>query len=274
MSKHSKTRQQRLGDDIAFGVQQSVACLATDWLEAPIGNWVQKKFATSQNQGTLAHNYIGEVTGNLGSLITFLGLRQFFPQSIEWIKKGAASVFGGFYEKAGHKSIKQWAASHHVGEGSAKYQEKLAEWKDFQADNFAKTAVIQTTNLVFNIAGQKAFGSSHKKRIILLGKLIGGVVTAAVVLGFRLIAPKTAKQLDDELSDRYFTPLVYKTQKLFGAETKDKEEFSAAMHPPGPMRDILEKQLSVEKKGKKHKRKHKHAERIQEEEEEPALKLR
>ncbi len=75
-----------------------------------------------------------------------------------------------------------------------------------------------------------AVGNRHKPATILLGKLAGGLVTAAAILGFRLVAPKTAKQLDEELSDRYFTPLVQKTQSALGVKEEhyDKPKKHAA----------------------------------------------
>jgi hypothetical protein len=266
MSKHTK-QQKQLGEDIAFGVQQSLACMATDFLEAPINDWVQRQNATAQHQGTLWQNYVGEFAGNAGSLLTFLGLRQFFPQSVEWIKHSSRALFDGFYDKVGRRSLKRWAQAHHVEVDSDKYQEKLAEWKDFQADNFAKSSVIQVSSLAFNVVGQKAVGNTHKASTILLGKLAGGVLTMAAVLGFRLVAPKTAKQFDEELSDRYFTPLVHKTQKLLGADEKDPEQPSPVR---GPATDLVELELGLRDDDldeEKHEPS-KHARRLQKEVEE------
>lgn len=46
-------------------------------------------------------------------------------------------------------------------------------------------------------------------------------------MGLRFAIPKATKTLDEELSDRYFSPLTNKVQRLFGVEqVVDREKES------------------------------------------------
>lgn len=213
------------GKDISFGLGQTFFCWATDFLDPFICKWFMDQHQDHHHHGTLAHAWGGEIIGDTAAFFAYLGVRRFLPQPVEWLKDAARTAGDGFFERTGRKSLKVWAEDHHVPVDSGAYQKKLEEWKEFQADNFAKSSVISVSSVVLNVATQKAMGNTHKLSVITGGKLIGAAVTMAGMLGLRYVIPKTMEQVDEELSDRYFAPLIRKTQRLFGAR---ENEASAA----------------------------------------------
>jgi hypothetical protein len=104
------------------------------------------------------------------------------------------------------------------------YRKGIEDWKEFQADNIAKSTIVSTSSIAFNVATQKMMGNTHKIWVITLAKLAGAAITVAAMLGVRFALPRTTQGFDDELSRRYFSPLVRKTQKLMGAEVDEKPQ--------------------------------------------------
>lgn len=231
--------KKKLGEDIAFGIQQTIACWATDFIDPYVGTKIQKKMEphipTEHH-----HAWAGEIAGDTAAFFSFLAVRKFFPQSIEWIKRGAETIFDRFYEKSGRKSLKQWAVDHHTNENSTAYQKKLAEWKDFQADNFAKSSVITISSIVFNVIAQRTMThNKHSLLAITTAKLAGAAITMAGMLGVRLAIPDSTQRLDDELNERYFNPLIEKTQRVFGVDREAMGPHTRrVLRPPPPAMQI------------------------------------
>lgn len=227
--------QQQFGEDIAFGIQQTFACWGTDFIDPFVGKWFMDKYQDDHHHGTLTHTWGGEIIGDTAAFFAFLGVRQYFPQSLTALKHAARQLGDGFYERAGHKSLDSWAQKHHIAKDSEAYRQELENWKDFQADNFAKSSVISVSSVALNVATQKAMGNTHKVSVITTGKLIGAAITMASMLGLRFLIPQSTKELDRELSEKYFTPVVRRTQRLFGAppdSEHDQKSFATDIVEP------------------------------------------
>jgi hypothetical protein len=93
--------------------------------------------------------------------------------------------------------------------------------------------------VVFNVATQKALGNTHRLRVITASKLVGAAITLGSMLGLRFLIPRTTQEMDEELSDKYFDPLVRKAQKLFGAAADDLPSDQPRQH------DAEERALAV-----------------------------
>lgn len=206
----------KLGEDISFGMQQTFACWATDFIDPYIGKWIQDKYKDDKHNGTLAHTWGGEIVGDSAAFVMYLGVQQLAPEPVHWLKRAAKACLNPLYEWTGRKHLKQWAIHHDIDEDSDAYKRKMEAWKDFQSDNFAKSSVITVSSIAANVATQKLMGNTHKLSIITASKVIGAAITMSTMLGVRFVIPKTTQQLDEELSDNYFAPLIRKTQKLFG----------------------------------------------------------
>lgn len=216
-TKRTDTRE-KFGEDISFGIQQTLACWATDFIDPYVGKLIQDKFKDDSHSSTMAHTWGGEIIGDTAAFFTFLAVQKYLPQPVEWLKSAAAKLGNGFYDWAGKRSLSGWAREQHIDPNSDAYKKKLEEWKDFQADNFAKSSVISVSSIALNVATQKAMGNTHKLSVITMSKVIGAAITMASMLGLRVLIPKTTKELDEELSKKYFTPVIRATQRAFGAK--------------------------------------------------------
>lgn len=206
----------KLAEDITFGVQQTVACTLIDIVGDPyIGDKVQNRLAKEQ-AGQDTHTRKAEFIGDGSAFFIFLGVQRFFPSITKGIKQAVKPLLDPIYEKIGTNRLKEWAERHHIDPKSDAFRKKLDEWKDSQAETFAKTSVMSAASVVTNVAAQKAMGNDRKAWIIAAGKLVGATVTMGATLSLRAFAPRTMHKIDKRMNNYIALPLVEKTKGLFG----------------------------------------------------------
>lgn len=214
---HPKTKD-KFGEDIAFGIQQTVACWATDFIDPFVSAKVQGWMGDKNKSGTLKHAFKGEVVGDTAAFFIFLAMQKVLPQPVEWLTEKARKHFDTIYDKMARNSLSGWAQDHNLTPTSERYQHKLEEWKQFQASSFAKSAVISIGSVVSNVAMQKWSGNQNSIAAITISKAIGAGITSGVILGSRLMFPQATSKLDKEMDRNFISPLIHKTQRLFGAK--------------------------------------------------------
>lgn len=233
---NTEKHKEQLGKDIAFGIQQTAACWATDFIDPPLSAYIQKKLESSGHESEHKYAWAGEIIGDSLAIFAFLGARKFLAAPMEAATRFTKRLLNPLLESSGKKTLKEWTQRHNIAPGSAEYARKLEEWKDFQADNMVKTSVIGVSSIALNVATQKALGNTHKTSVILLSKLAGAAITMATMMGLRFALPKTTKTIDEEMSERYFAPVIRSAQKMAGAkvdeeyksqETDIKSEYSS-----------------------------------------------
>ena len=214
----AEIKRDKLGKDISYGMQQTLACFATDFIDPFVGEKIQQKL--EPGKPTLDLNWAGEIAGDTAALFAFLGVQKYAPGITHSLSKITRPMFEKVYEKSGRKHLKLL----HYTPGTPEYDQKLKEWKDTQSDNMGKTSVIAGGSILFNVGTQKLMGNPRKLWVITVGKLVGAAITMALMMGLRAGIPRTTQQLDDELNDRYFSPVIRKTQKLLGTSVDEKPE--------------------------------------------------
>lgn len=231
----------KMADNIAFGVEQTVLCTATDFVDPYVGSKIIKMMG---GKGDLKHTGGGELIGDGAALFGFLAVARWAPKPMEWLSRAAGKIFRKSYEHIAHANMQDWAQRHNTRPGEAEYQKKFDEWKQFQADSFAKSSIISALSVAINVASQKLLLRSPDKTIaILAGKIAGAGITSGIMLGARAVMPRTMRQMDEELSSRYALPLVRAAHKVVGvtglasshpSEGMDSDA-TAASPPPGPI---------------------------------------
>lgn len=211
----------RFGEDIAFGIQQTAACWATDFIDPFVSTWVQKRLGDKNHTGTLTHAMKGEVVGDSAAFFIFLAMQKWLPQPVQFLKKTALKHFDATYDRMAKSSLSAWAADHNVSRDSEQYRHKVEEWKQFQAGNFAKATVISLGSIISNVGVQKWSGNKNSLASITLSKTIGAGITMGVVLGSRLAFPQATRRLDREMDRRFITPAIRKVHSWVGVDSDD-----------------------------------------------------
>jgi hypothetical protein len=218
--KKEDSEDKRMGRNIAFGLQQTLACWATDFIDPPISRWLQNKFGNKSHPVTHTHVWGGEIIGDTSAFFSFIAIKRFFKKPVDAVIGWVKSAFNGYFDRMGKRAIKDWADAHHVTEKDGRYQEKLESYKQFQAENTVDSVIVATSATLANVGIQRALGNKQGLGLILVSKIIGAVITMATMLGLRTALPTATKTLDDELSNRYFSPMVRFTQRMFGVKSK------------------------------------------------------
>lgn len=210
-------RAKKIGKDIAFGVQQTVACLLTDvFIDPWVGKWFQKKYGdASKQEVTNAHVIGGELIGDFGGLAAFVGLRHAFRKPFDAMANAVEKFGDKRLTVMGEKKVRGWAKANHIAHDDPRYQAAVDDYKQFQAHNIVDSSLLATTSTVLNIAAQKTVLKNEQPlSVVVASKLIGTAATMGTMLGARVVLPDSTQTLDDELNDRYISRVVRKVNYL------------------------------------------------------------
>lgn len=216
MNETKPDERQQLGQDIAFGVQQTLACWATDAIDPPLSKFIQNRFGDQEHKVTNKHVWYGEILGDSAALFEFVALKKLFRSPIEKLTQGVEKAFDPIFDKIGRGHVAAWAEQHHLAQDDPKYLERVQSEKDFTAHAAVDSGIVATGATLSNVAVQKMAGNHQPFKIILLSKLAGASITMSLMLGLRTGLPRTTKHLDKELNDRYFDKVVRFFQKAAG----------------------------------------------------------
>lgn len=211
----------RFGREIAFGIQQTLTCFATDFFDPWIGKLYQNKFGNKEHEVTNAHTWFGEIVGDLSALGVYLAAKRFFSKPIDGLIATVKNTFDGRLTKMGKRSLESWRQEHHLTEDDPRYKRKLENYKEFQAENLVDTTIVAASSTIINVGAQRAVGNKQAYGLILVSKLIGAAATMGGMLGLRTLLPQSTHMLDKELSDRYFSKAVRGTKRAFGVKNDE-----------------------------------------------------
>ncbi len=211
-------RDKRTGREIAYGVQQTFACWATDFIDPPVSKWFQTKFGSKSHDVTHRHVWGGEFLGDTSAFFVYVALKRFLYKPIDALIGGVKSAFDNRFTKMGEKSLALWRQHEHVGENDPRYKQKLEAYKHFQAENLVDSTLIATSATLTNVGFQKMLGNGQNLRVILASKIVGAIATMSVMLGLRSRFPTATRTLDEELDDRYFSHAVRIAKRAIGVK--------------------------------------------------------
>jgi hypothetical protein len=211
-------KDKRTGREIAFGIEQTIACWATDFIDPAVGQWFQNKHGHKDHHVSAKHTWGGEIAGDSAAFFVYMAVKRLLTKPVDMFTAGVKRALNPVYDKLGRKSLEQWRQAQHLEFDDALYQRKLESYKEFQAENWVDSGIIAVSSTALNVAVQKQLGNHQPVHIILGGKLIGATATIATMLGLRTAVPDA---IDDELSDRYFSKVARATGRAFGIKPED-----------------------------------------------------
>lgn len=201
-----RDKERRFGRNIAYGIQQTITCFLTDFIDPIVGKWFQTKVGNKEHEVTHQQVWGGEVAGDLSAFGIYMIMKQGLTKQVDAVTGWVKSFADASLTKAGKLSLKPWAKAHYVSEDSKEYQKKLEAYKNFQAENMVDSSIIATGATAMNVVVQRGLGNKQALATILGGKLIGTFTTLTAMLGLRAAAPETMNTLDNEIEQKYVTP--------------------------------------------------------------------
>lgn len=228
--RNRKDKDRRFARDIAYGIQQTIACWATDFIDPPVSKFLQNTFGNKKHHVTDAHTFGGEAIGDTAALGIFLGAKRFLGKPIDGVIAMVKRVGDPILTKMGKAAIKPWAEGHGVDEKDERYKKKLEEYKDFQAENMVDSSIISVSATGVNVLAQRQLGNKQSYGTILGSKMVGATLTLGLMGLLRIVFPTSTRALDDEISDRYSSKVIKWTKKALGVK-EDKQSSVLAQLP-------------------------------------------
>ncbi len=233
-----RDEERRFGRNIAYGIQQTIACWATDFIDPFVSKWYQNRFGNKHHEVTNKHTFGGEVVGDTAAFGVYIAAKQVLGTPIDAVVDVVKNTSDGMLTKLGKKALKPWAQAAHISEDSPAYQKKLNAYKNQQAENMVDSAIIATSATGLNVGAQRyMFGNKQGLGVILASKIVGAFMTMGVMLGLRTGIPTTMDTLDNEIENRYVTPITKHAKRALGVRESVGERYD---HLPRPTLQVSE----------------------------------
>jgi hypothetical protein len=216
----AKTHAQK-AEDISYTFNHSIVCTATDFIDPYIGNVIQKKLG---NKSQLPNTYIAEFIGDFGAVPFTIATQRLFPGLMHNLQKISEPVFKGMFLKGAEHYAKDWAKKNNYSIDSNEYKEKVQKIYSYETSHLPQAIVWTISATGLNVAAQKLLGNKAPIPHILAGKIGGSILTAAITLGGRSIAPRKAEKFDRFTSEKILVPIENKIHDIFGFGDKDHDE--------------------------------------------------
>lgn len=200
----------RVKKDITFSIQQTVACMLTDFIDPFVSTFLQKRWGNKDKKAaTLEENVKGEVVGDLGGAVAFVGLRALFRTPLDAVVRGVDALAHPALQKLGNAHLSLWAKKHHLDTEGKTYKDTLDNFTHYQTETWVDSALLAVSSSTINVLSQKhLFGNQQSYGTIAGSKLVGVALTMGSILGMRATFPDTSVALDKELNHKYVAPVV------------------------------------------------------------------
>lgn len=236
-----KTQMQR-AEDVAYTINHALACTATDVLSPYIGNFTQTYLGKRMEVGcghdhshghehdhdhhdhshatppksNLKHWWIGELVGDFGAVPLTVAVQRFSPGFMHGLRRVAEPVLAPLFRRGARRSARIWAVENGVSVNSAEARAQENSIYEREMSHLPQAFVWTFSSTALNIAAQRVSGNKGELAHLIAGKLAGSATSAALVVGFRGLAPHQAYRFDRFTSRHIFEPA---TRALTGDST-------------------------------------------------------
>jgi len=219
--EESKTEQEKAAD-VAYTLNHSLVCTATDFIDPFVGNFIQKYLG---NTSQLKNCWIAEVIGDFGAVPLTIGMQRFFPNVMAGVKKIIEPVFSESFRKGAEKEAKSWALHHGYSLDSQQYKKRVERIYNYETTHLPQALMWTCSSIALNIASQKWLGNNNPVAHIFAGKIGGAAITSAITIGGRSIFPYKAEKWDKLVSEKLLLPIEEKTEQILGLEEKHEKKW-------------------------------------------------
>jgi len=220
-----KTEKEKAAD-VAYTLNHTIICTATDFIDPFVGNFVQKHLG---NASQLENCWKAEVIGDFGAIPLTVGMQRLFPSVMEGAKKILEPVFSETFRKSAEKEGKIWAVRHGYSIDSQKYKDRVDRIYNYELNHLPQALMWTVSSIALNISSQKWLGNIAPISHIFAGKIGGAALTSAIAIGGRSLFPYKAEKWDKFVSEKLLLPVEEKTEEILGLEEKHKKGWKNRM---------------------------------------------
>lgn len=214
----AKTKKER-GEDIAYTLNHSLVCTATDFIDPFIGNFVQKKLG---NKSQLANCWSAEIIGDFGSVPVTIAMQRFFPGVMSGLSNLAEPLFHNAFMKGAKRDTAVWAAKHGYSDDSNEYKHRIEKIYNYEVEHISQALMWTGSSIVLNVMAQRALKNPSPISHIAAGKIGGALLTGGITVGGRMLFPRKAEALDKYTSEKILMPIKNKIDNKLDLDDDDK----------------------------------------------------
>ncbi len=213
----AKTPQEKAAD-IAYTLNHTIVCTATDFIDPFIGDFIQKHLG---NESQLKNCWKAEVIGDFGAIPLTVGMQRLFPSLMKGIGELLEPVFSSSFRKGAQREGKAWALRHGYSLDSQKYKDRVERIYNYEVTHLPQALVWTCSSIALNVTAQKMLHNPAPIAHIFAGKLGGAALTAGIAVGGRSLFPYHAEKWDKLLSDKLLLPVEEKIEKNWVNRTQN-----------------------------------------------------
>lgn len=217
----NKTPRQK-AEDVAYTMNHTLVCTATDFIDPIFGNFIQKKLG---NKSQLPNAYAAEFIGDFGSIPITIAAQRFFPTAMSWIRKAAEPMLKGIFLSSAERNAKGWATEHGYVIGSEEYKQKVSRIYEYEMSHIPQAVVWTVSAVGLNVAAQVRLGNKAPVHHIAAGKIGASALSAVLTLGGRSMFPRKAEKFDKWTSKNIILPIEDTVYDVLKIKHDDKEYY-------------------------------------------------
>lgn len=228
------------GRDVAYTINHAIMCLSSDAIDPHIGNYAQKKLgkdfslrgainlitrgeAEKQigdgSSGNIVGWWIGEAIGDAGAVPVTIMMQRCFPGFMSGIQSALEPPLKGVFTRAAHKQAIAWGEKHGLDAIDPKVQQKEKELYQYEVNHLPQAFMWTASAIAINLAVQKlAVNKEASLPVLLVGKGLGTVTTAATLITARGFFPDQMHKADSWVSKNIVNPVAQKIGAVFGLD--------------------------------------------------------
>jgi len=215
----AKSKKQRV-EDVAYTLNHSLVCTATDFIDPYVGNLIQKHLG---NNSQLKDCWIAEFAGDFGAVPFTIAMQRMFPSFMRSLSQAAEPIVGKFFHNGAERAAQEWAKEHNLSVESPEYKKRVEKIYQYEMSHVPQALMWTVSSIAINVSMQRFLGNSAPISHIIAGKMGGAALTAGITTGGRGLFPRKAEKWDKFTSEKIFLPvqdLVNNTFGISGSEEK------------------------------------------------------
>jgi hypothetical protein len=220
VEKEAQKSAEDRAEDVAYTINHAIACSVTDFMDPFVNKWVQDKIGQNihigcghahdhdhmHHHGSLMHSLIGEVVGDFVSVPITIAAQRFAPSFMSSLRSASEPFIGQTFHASAERSALNWAARRGIAYNSEAYNQRVEDIYNHEMDHLPQAMLWTISSVGINAATQRWAGNTHSPVTIVAGKVAGTALSTSLVIGARLLAPKSARSWDKFTSKNIIIP--------------------------------------------------------------------
>lgn len=174
------------------------------------------QFSWKEYRKEAVHYFKGEIIGDFVAVPLTIGVQRLFPGFMQWLNKLCEPLAAPFFRRGAKHAAEHWGARRGLAEDSGEVEQRAAKIYHHEMSHLSQAVMWNMFAFPAGMIAQKMGGHDVGWGKIFLAKLSGAIVSNAMLLGGRAMAPETAERIDRFNSRHFIEPVTGGVMRLLG----------------------------------------------------------